>query len=129
MLSSNNDANTTGPKIKHLLTQCFDIANKTNAKCPNPHPEIDDYLNCEVPDDYSICHSGDGDIDILAHWKENQSQYPGLSLLAKQVYAIPASNTVVERLFSMSKNTINEKRTNLVSEKINQLLFLKKNFC
>jgi hypothetical protein len=126
--SSNIDTNTTTSKTKNLLTQCFDITINTNVKVPNPYQEIDNYLNSDFcfnnhDDDYE-----DGDVDVLAYWKEKQNQFPTLSSLAKQVYAIPASNTIVERLFSASKNTVTEKRTNLGSEKINQLLFLQKNF-
>ncbi len=40
---------------------------------------------------------------------------------------VPASNTIIERLFSAAKNVVSEKRTRLDCEKINQLLFLQKN--
>ncbi len=41
-------------------------------------------------------------------------------------YAIPVSNTVVERLFPSSKNTISDRRTELDAERVNKLLFLQK---
>ncbi|CAF4148361.1 unnamed protein product [Rotaria magnacalcarata] len=56
-----------------------------------------------------------------------QEQYPTLSTIVRELFAIPASNTIVERLFSASKIIVNDKRTNLSHEKLNQLLFLKKN--
>jgi len=43
------------------------------------------------------------------------------------VCAIPASNTVIERLFSSAKNVVTERRARVDCEKINELLFLQKN--
>ncbi|CAM4940452.1 unnamed protein product [Rotaria socialis] len=40
---------------------------------------------------------------------------------------IPASNTIIERLSSTTKNVVTEKTTRLDCEKINQMLFLQKN--
>ncbi len=45
----------------------------------------------------------------------------------RDILAIPASNTSVERQFSSCKNTVTDKRTKLGSEKLNKLIFLKKN--
>ncbi|CAF1542534.1 unnamed protein product [Adineta ricciae] len=125
--SSNTDTSIPMFKSKSLLTQCFDVTISPNAKAPNPHQEIDDYLNLDHSDDYNGKYYEDGDIDILSYWKEKQQQFPTLSNIAKQICAIPASNTIIERLFSAAKNTVDGKRTNLGSEKINQLLFLQKN--
>jgi hypothetical protein len=124
--SSSESTNSTTSTNKSLLTQCFDSIVNTTVKSPNQYQEIDDYFN--VTDSYYENYYEDDDIDVLSYWREKQNQFPVLAVLAKQIYAIPASNTVVERLFSASKNLISEKRTNLASEKINQLLFLQKNY-
>ena len=42
--------------------------------------------------------------------------------------ATPESNTIIEKLFSAAKNTVNHKRINLGPEKLNQLLFIQKNY-
>ena len=60
-------------------------------------------------------------------WRQHQHSFPILSQIARKVCAIPASNTVIERLFSSAKNVVTERRTRLDSEKINELLFLQKN--
>jgi len=125
--SSTASSNKKSAKV-NLLTQCFDNVINTDVKTSDPYHEINEYLNYDWHSFYPANVCDDGDIDILAFWKEKQSMFPVLSTLAKQVYAIPASNTIVERLFSASKNTISEKRTNLASVKVNQLLFLQKNF-
>ena len=50
-----------------------------------------------------------------------------LTAIAREVFAIPASNTAVERLFSSAKHTVDDKRTRLSIEKIDRLLFLQRN--
>jgi hypothetical protein len=67
------------------------------------------------------------DIDVLSVWREKQHFFPVLSSIAKQIFSILPSNTIVERLFSASKTVVSEKRTRLDSEKVNQFLFLQKN--
>jgi hypothetical protein len=65
--------------------------------------------------------------DVFSFWKENEKSFPTLSTIVRELYAIPASNTIVERLFSSSKNTVTDRRTRLSAEKVNKLLFLQKN--
>jgi hypothetical protein len=60
-------------------------------------------------------------------WRHHQHSFPILAQIARKVCAIPASNTVIERLFSSAKNVVTERRTRLDCERINQLLFLQKN--
>ena len=114
-------------KQKNLLSQCFDSKIINTSQSSNPYQEIDDYLAT----DFSQSFAGDddecGDIDVLLFWREKQCTYPILSQISKLVCAIPASNTVIERLFSTAKNVVTENRTRLDCEKINQILFLQKN--
>ncbi len=67
------------------------------------------------------------DDDILGFWTLHCQTYPILSSIVRDIFAIPASNTTVERLFSISKNTVTNKRTRLGTEKIDKMLFLRKN--
>ena len=126
--SSNTGTVTITLNSKNFLTQCSDTIAGTNAKAQNPYQEIDDYLNSDVSSDDNNSYYVDGDIDVLSYWKQKRRQFPGLSSIAKQIYAIPASNTIIERLFSAAKNTVSDKRINLGSEKLNQLLFIQKNY-
>jgi hypothetical protein len=48
---------------------------------------------------------------------QQRENFPQLFQLAKQVLIIPASNTYVERMFSVSGATIAEKRTGLTIKK------------
>ncbi|CAF2054163.1 unnamed protein product [Rotaria magnacalcarata] len=58
-------------------------------------------------------------------WSINFNQT--LAAVARRILAIPASNTSVERLFSSAKLTVSDRRTRLGIEKIDKLMFLKKN--
>ncbi len=118
-------SNTTA-KSNNLLSQCFDAKVKVVDERLSPLQEIDDYLNFEFDESYYI-YDNSGDIDILLFWKKQQHLFPILSSLAKVIFAIPSSNTIIERLFSASKNVVTEKRTRLGASKINELLFLQKN--
>ena len=100
-----------------LLSRCFDQ--------PLPVAEVDDELDHYMALDVFL-HEKD---DVLIFWKEHSTKFPMLSSIVRDLYAIPASNTIVERLFSWSKNTVTDRRTNLAAEKINKLLFLQNKTC
>ncbi|CAF3564700.1 unnamed protein product, partial [Rotaria sp. Silwood2] len=65
--------------------------------------------------------------DVLSYWKQNEHLYPTIAYISRRIFAIPASNTSVEHLFSTCKNTITDKRTRLGCEKLNKIMFLQKN--
>jgi hypothetical protein len=119
---------TMAKKKNNLLLQCFDLTIDQTSKSTNPRTEIDEYLAGNLFHYSTAGVDGADDLDVLLFWKEKKHAYPTLSSIARDVFAIPASNTTIERLFSSSKNMMNEKQTLLASEKINQLLFLQKNF-
>lgn len=53
--------------------------------------------------------------DILVYWNNTQSTYPILASIA-------------QRVFSTSGNTVTNRRTRLQTSKVNQLLFIRRNF-
>ena len=65
--------------------------------------------------------------DLLKFWMQQSENYPQLFELAKQILIIPASNTCIERIFSVSRATDIEKRSRLAIEKIDKIMFLNKN--
>ncbi|CAF1018142.1 unnamed protein product, partial [Didymodactylos carnosus] len=65
--------------------------------------------------------------NILNYWKLNETQYPILAQLAKQILCIPATSTAIERLFPYSGNTITNRRTRLETGRVNHLLFIQRN--
>ena len=52
-------------------------------------------------------------VNPLEFWKQHQELFPVLTLLARQIYCIPASLAAVERSFSSSGFILNERLTSL----------------
>jgi hypothetical protein len=67
------------------------------------------------------------DFQVLGYWASQKSRFPTVHSLVRRILAIPASNTEVERLFSCSKLAVTDHRTCLGAEKLNKLMFLRKN--
>ena len=65
--------------------------------------------------------------DPLLYWRENASRKPKLALLAKKYLSAPPGSVASERLFSTAADIADEKRNRLAAEKVEMLLFLKKN--
>ncbi len=109
--------NIGGTKRKNLLSSCFD-------KPRSLATTIDEFTSWMSS---TLTLEDDEGDDILHFWSQNGHLFPTIAAIARDVLAIPASNTSVERLFSKSKNMITDKRTRIGLEKIDRLLFLKKN--
>ncbi|CAF3410164.1 unnamed protein product [Rotaria socialis] len=105
----------------NTLDEIFDVPDKEDniQQQPLDRTEFDRYLGDET--------RIDNNTNILTYWHLNKSIYPNLARLAKRILAIPATNTTIERLFSDSGNTITDRRTRLDTDKINNLLFIKRN--
>ncbi|CAB4417683.1 unnamed protein product [Rhizophagus irregularis] len=66
-------------------------------------------------------------INPLSWWKSNEDKFPILSKLSKEFFGISATSVPSERLFSDVGNLITNKRSSLKSEKVEKLIFLKRN--
>ncbi|CAF1285589.1 unnamed protein product [Rotaria sordida] len=105
-----------------LLREVFDKPPSPSAPERNDaDKEFENYLAS------TLVMEGDENDDILAFWRQHKQTFPLIASIARDILAIPASNTTVERQFSSCKNTVTDKRTKLGSEKMNKLIFLKKN--
>jgi hypothetical protein len=67
----------------------------------------------------------DDGFDILSWWHEHKSNYPILSLLAKDVLTVPVSTISSESVFSLVGRLIEERRRSLTSEMVEILTCLK----
>lgn len=111
---------TTVSNSRNLLTRCFDEPQSSPIMAATPLQELDAYMALDV--------QIDGKADVLSFWKEHAKLFPTLSEIARDIFSIPASNTIIERLFSTSKITVTDRRSSLAPDKVNKLLFLKKNY-
>ncbi|CAF4851156.1 unnamed protein product, partial [Rotaria sp. Silwood2] len=94
---------------------------KSYQKKNHVEKELENYLAS------TLVMEGDEKDDILSFWKQHKQSFPLIASIARDILAIPASNTSVGRQFSACKNNFADKRTKLGSEKLNKLIFLKKN--
>lgn len=70
----------------------------------------------------------DDEIDVLQWWSENQKNYPKLFQLSLKFVCVLGTSSLSESTFSMAKNLITQKRSSLMPETINNLMFLKSHF-
>ncbi|CAF4714760.1 unnamed protein product [Rotaria sp. Silwood2] len=90
-------------------SQYFDSKVNVISQSSNPYQEVDDYLAADFRQSFFDDNNSD-DIHILLFWQEKQQLFPILSKIAKVICAVPAANTIIERLFSAAKNVITEKK-------------------
>ncbi|CAM4651471.1 unnamed protein product [Leuciscus chuanchicus] len=67
------------------------------------------------------------DKNPLQWWKENETKFPALAVVAKSYLAAPATSTPSERLFSAAGSIVNKKRVSLTKEHVDMLTFLHSN--
>ena len=65
--------------------------------------------------------------DLLEWWKNHQAQFPLLSYMARVVFAVPASSSKSERVFSAAGLVVTPLRNRLDPEKVEDLLMIKLN--
>ena len=65
--------------------------------------------------------------DILRYWKNQALNYPKLARFARRLFAILATSSSSERVFSTAGNICGERRTNLSASKVEKLVYIKEN--
>ena len=62
----------------------------------------------------------------LKWWKENEMRFPTLSKLATKYLGVSATSVPAKGVFSAAGNIVNQKRSCLLPENVNMLVFFKK---
>ncbi|XP_054784012.1 zinc finger BED domain-containing protein RICESLEEPER 1-like [Prosopis cineraria] len=93
--------------------------NTSNAK-------LDRYLSASTSEDTPI-DNDDDDFDILTWWKVNSTKYRVLSLIARDVLAIPVSTVASESTFSTGRRVVDDYRSSL-SPKMTEALICAQNW-
>ena len=65
--------------------------------------------------------------DPLTWWRDNRARFPLLGDAARRYLAAPATSVPSERLFSSAGDIADDKRTCLLAENLERLVFLKPN--
>ena len=60
--------------------------------------------------------------DVLQWWKGNQSKFPILSMMARDILSIPVTTVASESTFSAGKRVIDAKRASMNTETVEMLL-------
>lgn len=119
LMTTNHPSTSTATDsgIKNMFDEFKDKCNeKENENEENIIDfEIQKYINKKVDE-----------CDVLSFWKD-ANDLPLLRILSRQVLNIPASSAASERVFSTSGRILEDRRTRLLSENVDQLLFLHKN--
>lgn len=67
------------------------------------------------------------DLDLFEWWNIRKDKFPAVSYLARKYLSIPASSASSERCFSTAGNIITSKRSSLLPENVDMLVFLYQN--
>ena len=62
--------------------------------------------------------------DLLLWWKGHSEMFPNLAQVARKIMCIPASSAASERDFSMAGFVIQERRTRLDPDTVDDILFM-----
>ena len=63
--------------------------------------------------------------DILAWWKEKETQFPVLATMVRDLLTVQASTVVSESAFSVSGRVISQRRSRLSPESVEMCICLK----
>ena len=74
--------------------------------------ELENYLDCET----SSC-------DPMQFWRENQSRFPRLAVIAKQTFCTRGSTAAVERIFSIAGYVLSQRCTRITDDNFQNQLF------
>jgi len=67
------------------------------------------------------------DLNPLEWWRTREEKYPAIATIAKKYLAIPSTSASSERCFSTAGNIVNPKRSCLLPENVDMLVFLYQN--
>ena len=89
---------------------------KMAQECPDKKTDLEKYLSHDTVD---ICEN---DFNILSWWKDNSAKYGVLSLMARDVLAIPISTVASESCFSTGGRVLDVFRSSLSPKMIEALI-------
>lgn len=91
---------------------------KDVAKDTHPDQEFHEYMA-----EARLTKTPDEAKQILTYWQQHEGIWPNLTLMARDVLAVPATGADVERIFSQGRNVVTTHRHNLASQTISDTMF------
>jgi hypothetical protein len=110
-----NEERQTGRLTAALLELIAMQDDNTNTNTNVPREdEFERYFRNRQCDDFLV--------DPVQWWKEHQTMFPSLALLARKYLSIPAASVGSERLFSKAGNFATENRNRLTDDALRDLV-------
>ena len=81
--------------------------------------DVDKYLGSRLVSSHQVS------LDVLKWWKDNQLEFPILSILARDILSVPVSTIFSESAFSLSGRILDNRRMSLTPEMVECLTCLK----
>jgi hypothetical protein len=97
---------------------CDGISSITSSSTANKFNELNRYLAMVIDNKYKTSNP-------LPFWEYYQDQFPYLAKLARRLYSIPATSAGVERQFSAAGVLVNERRSSLNPDTVEDVLFVR----
>ncbi|CAF1093959.1 unnamed protein product [Adineta ricciae] len=105
-------------KKKKRFGQEYEAGNLSDEYDAAEDDEVEKYLSMFIDPELLVDNP-------LIFWKANQNNLPLLSKLARMVHSIPATTTAVEREFSGGGLVMNERRSSINPDNLNNILFVR----
>ncbi|CAF1603766.1 unnamed protein product [Adineta ricciae] len=96
----------------------IDSENDIISVSASKNDELDKYLRMSIDDIYKQPNP-------LSFWKDNESKFPCLSLIARRLFSIPVTSAAVERSFSAAGLVVTKRRSSLDPRTLNDILFVR----
>jgi hypothetical protein len=97
----------------------FDSSSSTPSTSSGAVNELTAYLDSDpVP-------WGDPNFDILLWWRDHKQSYPILSIMARDIMAVPVSTVSSESCFSLTGRILEDRRRRLLPEHVEMLTCIK----
>lgn len=111
------DRPTTANKMTTALLQDPNYNNNNNNNNNNTpgHDELDWYFSSRQCDSAAM--------NSITWWKQHETIFPSMALLARRYLSLPAASVAPERMFSTAGNMVTEKCNRLVDGAVSDLVF------
>lgn len=119
----NNDVEQTPPSseysVRSFMQRCMAESNYKN--------DVDRYYESDVIHAKVVKDTSSFEFAVK-WWRDNQSEYPVMSRVARHYLAIPSTSVNVERLFNVGRDVLQIRRQNMSAELFRQTMLLKDHY-
>jgi hypothetical protein len=104
----------------------FDVLQTANVNTMDDYDKVTSEVNAQFGHFLNEAQAK-SDINPLEWWKPKLAKFPALEIAVRRLFCIPSTSAPVERVFSAAGNIVNKKRSSLLPENVDMLVFMYKN--